>query len=111
MAPRLLLVFSTACAWSIAPHARHPRAGPLSSTVVEDPPLFIDVRAAARDGPSSSRRSARLPTSGAVRAAPPDPKDGIQREATDAIIDAFADGQRRATAVLPGGAGTHHVVV
>ena len=35
-----------------------------------------------------------------------DPKDGIQRDATDAIIGAFVDdGQRRATAVLPGGAG------
>ena len=81
-------------------------ARPLSSSVVEDPPLFVDVRAAARDGPSPSRRSARLPTAGAVKPALVDPKNDIQRAATDAIIDAFVDdGERRATAVLPGGAG------
>ena len=41
-----------------------------------------------------------------MKSPPADPKDGIQREATDAIIDAFfADGERRATAVLPGCAG------
>ena len=88
--PRLLLLLSTACAWITAPPARPPRQRPLPSTVVEDPPLFIDVRAAARDGPSSSRRrSARLPTSGGVKSSPADPKDGIQREATDAIVDAL----------------------
>ena len=37
---------------------------------------------------------------------PSDPKDGIQRDATEAIVGAFADdGARRATAVLPGGSG------
>ena len=111
------LLPSTACGWKPAAALLKQSAVPRRSATatLDDVSEFASIRFdAAPASPSPDEQAQRhndparatAAVGATTRIPPTDPKVGVQRDATEAIIGAFADeGTRRATAVLPGGSG------